>query len=103
MQSALVVSLAQDWAEAKGPGNATGKNQHAGNEESAREEHFPLTTTTDRATKSGAGYSTQRRADKLVKASPNLAKQVVDRTVKMDEAIKRIDKAKRTVSRAHGK
>jgi len=81
MQLALVVALAQDWTEAKRHGN------YADEKVSARDGHLPApTTTAARANKSGAGYSTQRRADALAKASPELAKQVVDGGMPMHEA-----------------
>lgn len=64
MQLALVVALAQDWTEAA---------RHGGNNKaSGREELLLQTTTTDRAAKSGASPSTQKRADALAKAAPEL-------------------------------
>lgn len=53
---------------------------------------------TDSAAKSGAGYSTQRRADALAKASPELAKQVAHGEVRMTEATRSKAKARKLES-----
>jgi len=97
MQSALVVSLAQDWADAAHKGG-TGANQHANKEQIGREEPSAPVTVTARSAKSGASYSTQKRADKLAKASPELAKQVAHGEVTMTEATRSKAKARKLES-----
>ena len=80
MQLALVVALAQDWTEA-----ATNRDNRY-TMKVGREELPTPTTTTDRAAKSGASPSTQKRADTLAKASPELAKKVAHGEVTMTGA-----------------
>jgi hypothetical protein len=62
-QTAIVAS-AQDWAKAQTVGKPKSGNV-AG-----------LDTVSDRAAQSGAGERTQRMADKVAKADPDLAKRV---------------------------
>lgn len=59
-QQAAIVSSAQDWNRA----NAQGQNKITGN--------VAGDTVADRAAQSGASERTQRMADKVAKASPDL-------------------------------
>lgn len=75
-QQAAIVSSAQDWGRAQGdgkPGNL------------AR-----LDTRADRAAMSGASDGTQKMADKVAKASPELAKQVGRGEISLPKAVEQI-------------
>ena len=63
-QQAAIVASAQDWAKAQGSGRP----------ESGQD--CPLSTTKERAAASGAHINTQKMADKVAKADPDLAKKV---------------------------
>lgn len=66
-----IVASAQDWAMAHIHGGDRG-NQHTG----AKVQDCTLATSKDRAATSGASERTQKMADKVAKADPELAKQV---------------------------
>lgn len=75
-QQAAIVASAQDWAKAQGdgkPGNL------------AR-----LDTRADRAALSGASDGTQKMADKVAKADPELAKQVAHGEISLPKAVEKI-------------
>lgn len=75
-QQAAIVSSAQDWGRAQGdgkPGNL------------AR-----LDTRADRAAMSGASDGTQKMADKVAKANPELAKQVGRGEISLPKAVEQI-------------
>lgn len=75
-QQAAIVSSAQDWGRAQSdgkPGNL------------AR-----LDTRADRAAMSGASDGTQKMADKVAKASPELAKQVGRGEISLPKAVEKI-------------
>lgn len=78
-QQAAIVASAQDWGNAQ-PANRPGK---AGNVTG-------LSTVADRAAISGASDKTQRMADKVAKADPELAKQVAHGEISLPKAIKSI-------------
>ncbi len=61
------MASAQDWARAQTVGNP-GLTQKCN--------VAPLDTVADRASESGASLRTQKMADKVAKADPDLAKQV---------------------------
>lgn len=63
-QQAAIVASAQDWSKAQSVGNPQWCNV------------APLATSKDRATQSGASIRTQKTADKIAKADPELAKSV---------------------------
>ena len=77
MQAAIVAS-AQNWGMAE---------THGGDRKSSRVLTGALVTTKDRAAQSGASISTQRRADAVAKADPELAKQVGLGQVKLQTAV----------------
>lgn len=66
-QQAAIVASAQDWSKA---------NSHGGDRKSDQKATLPLDTIASRAAESGASERTQRMADKVAKADPELAKQV---------------------------
>ncbi len=61
------MASAQDWARAQTHGGDRKKDQVA---------TLPLETIKQRSAESGASERTQRMADKVAKADPDLAKQV---------------------------
>lgn len=86
-QQAAIVSSAQDWAKAQTAGGS-GANQHKSKPatlpDSSRD------TVADRAAQSGASERTQRMADKVAKASPDLARQVAHGEISLPKAIEQI-------------
>lgn len=79
-QQAAIVASAQDWAAAQ---------SHGGNRSSAQKSTCPDTTKT-RAAQSGASISTQRRADAVAKADPELAKQVAHGEISLPKAVEQV-------------
>lgn len=95
-QQAAIVASAQDWAQAQ----TAGSNQHKAKPQ-AGPATLPdqLATVAQRAAESGASERTQRMADKVAKASPDLAKQVAHGEISLPKAIEQISpKPKREVS-----
>jgi FtsZ-binding cell division protein ZapB len=80
-QQAAIVSSAQDWAKAQ---------SHGGDRKSDQAATLPLETVKDRASQSGASERTQRMADKVVKAAPDLAKSVAHGEISLPKALKQI-------------
>lgn len=81
-QQAAIVASAQDWAKAQAVGNPTFRQ--SGNATG-------LATVADRAAQSGASDKTQRMADKVAKASPDLAKKVAHGEVTLPKAVKQVE------------
>ncbi len=79
-QQAAIVASAQDWAKA----------QNQGRPKSVHENTFQ-DTTAQRAVQSGASVMTQRRADKVAKADPDLAKKVAHGEVTLPKAVKQVE------------
>lgn len=79
-QQAAIVASAQDWATAQA---------HGGNRSSAHVSTC-LDTTEKRAAQSGASISTQRRADAVAKASPELAQKVAHGEVSLPKAVQEV-------------
>lgn len=69
-QQAAIVASAQDWAKAQTVGGDRG-NQYA--QKSGMVQDCTLANSKDRATESGASLRTQKMADQVAKASPELA------------------------------
>lgn len=86
-QQAAIVASAQDWAHAHKQGG-TGANQHA---EQAGDV-TGLQTVADRAAQSGASDKTQRMADKVAKADPDLALKVAHGEVSLPRAHAQVSK-----------
>lgn len=82
-QSATIVALAQDWSKAHSVGNSNWeKSPNSGKK----------TTVAERAEKSGTSDFTQKKADKLVKENPELAKKVAVGEISLGQAVKEIKK-----------
>lgn len=77
-QQAAIVSSAQDWGKAQSVGNPQLRNV------------AQLDTAKDRAAQSGASHRTQQMADKVAKASPDLARQVAHGEISLPKAIEQI-------------
>lgn len=77
-QQAAIVASAQDWA----------KSQTSGRPISGQD--CPLITVADRAAQSGAHINTQKMADKVAKASPELAMQVAHGEKSLPQAVEEI-------------
>lgn len=86
-QQAAIVASAQDWAKAQTVGNPslTQKCNVA-----------PLDTAASRAAESGASLRTQKMADKVAKADPELAKQVAHGEVSLPKAVAKVEGKKAT-------
>lgn len=79
-QQAAIVASAQNWAEAQSVGRP---------KKSAPESTF-LDTTEKRAAQSGASVATQRRADAVAKADPELAAKVAHGAVSLPRAVEQV-------------
>ena len=79
-QQAAIVASAQDWASAQSVGRPDKWCNVA-----------PFSTTADRAAESGASLRTQKMADKVAKADPELAKQVAHGEISLPKAVEKID------------
>ena len=77
-QHAAIVSSIQNWEVAHPPHRKEGGQSS------------PLSTVQDRATQAGVSTKTQKRADKVAKADPELAKQVGLGEMSLPEAVERI-------------
>ncbi|WP_334032772.1 ParB N-terminal domain-containing protein [Burkholderia gladioli] len=89
-QQAAIVAAATDWLESAQQGG-TGANQYASIEQTGNV--AGLQTVADRATKSGASERTQRMADKVAKADPELAKRVAHGEVSLPAAVRQVEGA----------
>jgi hypothetical protein len=85
-QQAAIVASAQDWAKAQTVGG-TGSNQHK-----SRPATLPNSSATvaDRVALSGASERTQRMADKVARADPELGRKVARGEVSLPAAHKRV-------------
>ncbi|MEX3614350.1 MAG: ParB/RepB/Spo0J family partition protein [Burkholderia gladioli] len=81
-QFAVIVSTATDWLEAYAPGGDRKSDQSA---------TVHLDSVADRAARSGASIRTQKRADKVAKANPDLAKKVAHGEVTLPEALRQVE------------
>ena len=84
-QQAAIVASAQDWAQAQPRGGDRG-NQHTG----GKVQDCTLATSEQRAATSGASPRTQKMADKVTKADPELAKQVAHGEISLPKAVEQI-------------
>lgn len=80
-QQAAIVASAQDWAKAQGRGGDRKSDQSASL-------HFD--SVEQRAAESGASVRTQKMADKVARADPELAMQVAHGEVTLPEAIEKL-------------
>ena len=81
-QQAAIVASAQDWSNAQ---------THGGDRKSDQAATLPLDTEKKRAAISGAGQRTQRNADKVAKADPDLAREVAQGTTTLPKALKKVN------------
>jgi len=81
-QQAMIVARAQDWAKA-----------HLSHRAKEGCNVASLSTVSDRAATSGASHRTQQMADKLAKASPELAEQVANGKMSLPHAVRQITPA----------
>ena len=77
-QQAAIVASAQDWAKAQTVGKPKSGNVTG------------LATVAERAAKSGASDKTQRMADKVAKADPELAKKVAHGEISLPKAVEKV-------------
>lgn len=84
-QQAAIVASAQDWTRAQTVGNPAFKG------EAQKCNVAPLETVADRAAQSGASVRTQKMADAVAKASPDLAKQVAHGEISLPKAVAQIE------------
>jgi ParB-like chromosome segregation protein Spo0J len=86
-QQAALVASAQDWDKTHRQGG-DGSNQHGAKEQTGK--IAALQTVADRAAQSGASERTQRMADKVARADPDLAKRVAQGDVSLSKAVEQI-------------
>lgn len=87
-QQAAVVAAAQDWAKAQTQGGDRKSEQSA-------TVALCLDTAADRAARSGASLRTQKMADKVAKADPELAKQVAHGEISLPKAVEKVEGKKK--------
>lgn len=83
-QQAAIVASAQDWAKAQVVGNPAFKQAEQWCNVA------PLQTVSDRAAQSGASVRTQKMADKVAKADPELAKKVAHGEISLPKAVEKV-------------
>lgn len=80
-QQAAIVACVQDWAKA---------HSHGGDRKSAKCNVAPCSTSKDRAAQSGASERTQKTADKIAKAAPDMAAAVGRGEITLPQAEKKL-------------
>lgn len=97
-QQAAIVSSAADWAKAQSVGRPRkpailpdSSGQGAALPDSDNPAILPLSTVADRSAESGASDRTQRVADKVAKADPELAMKVGHGEVSLAKAVAKVD------------
>ena len=81
-QQAAIVASAQDWSKAQ---------PHGGDRKTDQAVTLPLDTVAKRSAQSGASDKTQRQADKVAKANPELAKKVAHGEVSLPKAVAQVE------------
>lgn len=89
-QQAAIVASAQDWSKAQSVGNPQLRNVA----QLQKCNVAPLVTAEERAAQSGASIRTQKMADKVAKADPDLAKKVAHGEISLPKAIETISPKK---------
>ena len=84
-QQAAIVASAQDWANSQSVGRPNKSGNVTGLPDSG------LDTVAKRAAQSGASDKTQRQADKVAKADPELAAQVAHGEVSLPKAVAQVE------------
>lgn len=82
-QQAAIVASAQDWAKAQ---------DHGGDRKTDQGATLHFDSVADRAAQSGASERTQKMADKVARAAPELAKQVAHGEISLPQAMRRVEK-----------
>lgn len=108
-QYAAIVASAQNWELAQARGG-DGSNQHSSKAATLPvcsnqpvgqatlpdltqvEEKVPMQTVADRAAQSGASDRTQRMADKVARADPDLSRQVAHGEISLPQAVRQVEK-----------
>lgn len=85
-QQAAIVASAQDWSKSQTVGGDR-KSEDA----KIKVQDCTLVTSEQRAAASGASLRTQKDADKVAKASPELAKQVAHGEISLPKAVAQVD------------
>lgn len=80
-QQAAIVSVCQDWSKT---------HAHGGDRSTIKVQDLHLATVADRSASSGASPRTQKMADKVAKASPELAKKVAHGEISLPDAVEQI-------------
>lgn len=93
-QQAAIVASIQDWSKAQ----VAGSNQHTTKAGPATLPDQSLSTVAKRAAQSGASERTQRMADKVARANPDLAKKVAHGDVTLPKAVEQVTGKKRKQS-----
>lgn len=93
-QQAAIVASIQDWSKAQ----VAGSNQHTTKAGPATLPDHSLSTVAKRAAQSGASERTQRMADKVARANPDLAKKVAHGDVTLPKAVEQVTGKKRKQS-----
>ncbi len=93
-QQAAIVASIQDWSKAQ----VAGSNQHTTKAGPATLPYHSLSTVAKRAAQSGASERTQRMADKVARANPDLAKKVAHGDVTLPKAVEQVTGKKRKQS-----
>ncbi|CAB3719972.1 hypothetical protein LMG22037_04678 [Paraburkholderia phenoliruptrix] len=81
-QHAAIVAAATNWLEAQ---------THGGDRKSDQSATLHFETTADRAAQSGASIRTQKMADKVAKADPELIKDVGHGKISLPKALKQVE------------
>jgi hypothetical protein len=82
-QYAAIVASAQNWELAQ---------TYGGDRRTGQGATLPLASVADRAAQSGASERTQKMADKLAKAAPELARKVAHGEVSLPQAVRQVEK-----------
>jgi hypothetical protein len=92
-QRAMVVASAQSWAKSQA---------HGGDRKSDQSAIVHFDSAADRAASSGTSLRTQKKADKVAKKSPTLAKKVAHGEVSLPEAVRLLSPGKLNSARPVG-
>jgi hypothetical protein len=98
-QQAAIVASVHNWEDSCGHGGV----RRASDQMSTCSETRDLSTSSGRAKVSGASIATQRRADAVAKADPELIKQVVSGSVSLGQAIEQVAPSLSTKPKKRGK
>ncbi|PRY07050.1 ParB N-terminal domain-containing protein [Paraburkholderia sp. BL25I1N1] len=89
-QHAAIVAAATDWLNSQTVGRPV--NPATLPDSLGQAATLPLETVADRAARSGASERTQRMADKVAKADPDLVKRVAHGEISLPKAVRQIER-----------